>query len=215
MVGIVCIFTNPLYKHPLISALMFLALLANACNDQSAKEQILSENYGTHAKEALDFCRDKGLNMDFFILIDLRIHSGRKRFLVWDFNQREIVGRYLVSHGCCHFGWSGTQTKENAIVSNLDGSHCSSEGKYILKDRGPSSWGVKVKYLMIGQDATNNNALRRQIVFHSWEAVPDEEVYPYGTPEGWGCPAISNEAFRQVDELISQAEKPVLMWIIR
>ncbi len=72
-----------------------------------------------------------------------------------------------------------------------------------------------MKYLMIGQDATNNNALRRQIVFHSWEAVPDEEVYPYGTPEGWGCPAISNEAFRQVDELISQAEKPVLMWIIR
>lgn len=198
-----------------ISILLLSVLLMLSCREDASYQEISSEHYSRYAEEALRFCRNKGLSTDFFILIDLGIHSGRKRFFIWDFDNGKISERYLVSHGCCHFGWSGTQSKNNAIISNVDGSHCSSVGKYILKERGPSNWGVRIKYLMIGQDATNNNALRRQIVFHSWEVVPNEEVYPEGTPEGWGCPAISNQAFREVDERIRSAGKPVLMWMIR
>jgi hypothetical protein len=73
---------------------------------------------------------------------------------------------------------------------------------------------VNVKYLLHGQDATNNNATKRAIVFHSWEKITDEEIYPKGTIEGWGCPAISNRAMIQMDKLIQHSNKKVLMWII-
>jgi hypothetical protein len=55
----------------------------------------------------------------------------------------------------------------------------------------------------------------RTIVFHSWEKVPDEEVYPNGTPEGWGCPKISNNSFKIIEPLLQSRSQPVLMWIYK
>jgi hypothetical protein len=55
--------------------------------------------------------------------------------------------------------------------------------------------------------------LIRQVVFHSWEQVPEDEIYPQGTPEGWGCPAISNNTMKIVDPLILKQRKHVLLWI--
>jgi hypothetical protein len=62
-------------------------------------------------------------------------------------------------------------------------------------------------------EKTNSNALARYIVFHSWEAIPNEEVFPSGTPEGWGCPSISNENFQLLDPILQGVKSPVLMWI--
>ncbi len=64
-------------------------------------------------------------------------------------------------------------------------------------------------------DPTNSKALKREIVFHSWEAVRDIEPFPRGVPEGWGCPAISNKAFDLVDQKIRRQSLRVLMWIIK
>ncbi len=173
------------------------------------------EKIAGKAREAKTYVTARNLNTDFCIIIDMSIHSGLKRFFIWDFDQGKITDSYLVSHGACDNPWSGDHSKEQVKFSNVNNSHCSSVGKYILGERGPSQWGIRVKYLMHGQDATNNNATRRDIVFHSWEQVSDEEVYPQGTPEGWGCPAISNEAMRYVDQKIQQADKRTLMWIIQ
>ncbi|WP_317616906.1 murein L,D-transpeptidase catalytic domain-containing protein, partial [Elizabethkingia miricola] len=49
---------------------------------------------------------------------------------------------------------------------------------------------------MHGLEETNSNALKRVIVFHSWDKMSDEEVFPKGSPEGWGCPAFRT-AFRK------------------
>jgi hypothetical protein len=38
---------------------------------------------------------------------------------------------------------------------------------------------------MHGLEKTNSNALQRFIVFHSWNLMSDEEVFPKGSPEGW------------------------------
>jgi hypothetical protein len=65
-----------------------------------------------------------------------------------------------------------------------------------------------------GKEKTNSNAVNRAIVLHSWEVVPNNEVYPEGTPEGWGCPAVSNESMKKIDEILKQ-NKNVLMWIIK
>lgn len=165
------------------------------------------------AKEALAFCDKRKFNTDFCILIDMSIHSGRKRFFVWDFQKDSIVESFLVGHGCGNNPWSYDFSKDKPTFSNKDGSHCSALGKYKLGERGYSSWGIHVKYLMHGLDATNSNALARTIVFHSWEDVTDEEVYPKGTVEGWGCPTISNKSMEKMDPKIKASEKPVLMWI--
>ncbi|MGJ1262192.1 hypothetical protein [Sphingobacterium spiritivorum] len=36
---------------------------------------------------------------------------------------------------------------------------------------------------------------------------------PQGSPEGWGCPTVSNEAMKIIDARLRRAKKPVLMWI--
>ena len=46
------------------------------------------------------------------------------------------------------------------------------------------------------------------IVFHSWGMVSDEEVFPDGTSEGWECPAISNNAFTEIDAYLKIADLP-------
>jgi len=163
------------------------------------------------AKEALAFCRKNNFNQDFCILIDMSVHSGLNRFFVYDFKQNKISQQMLVGHGCCNYPWSQTWSKANPTFSNKDGSHCSSLGKYKIGQRAWSDWGINVKYLLHGLEATNSNAQSRYIVFHSWEKVADTEVYPNGTPEGWGCPTISNNNMKIIDPILKRSAQPVLM----
>lgn len=175
--------------------------------------KVALKDYSSKAEEALEFCEENKMNEDFFILIDMEIHSGKKRFFIWNFKKKEITHRFLVGHGCGDQRWSGDQTKENPSFSNVEDSHRTSLGKYKIGARAYSDWGVHIKYLMHGLEDSNSNALKRFIVFHSWDEVADEEIFPRGTPEGWGCPTISNESFKNIDPMLKASAKPVLMWI--
>jgi len=165
------------------------------------------------AEEALKFCTSEKMNTDFCILVDMSLHSGIKRFFVWDFKNKTISKQYLVGHGCGTNSWSADDSKASPQFSNEDGSHLSALGKYKLGERGYSNWGINVKYLMHGLEETNSNALKRFIVFHSWDLMSDEDVFPKGSPEGWGCPTISNNAMKEIDPMLQKVGKPVLMWI--
>ena len=143
----------------------------------------------------------------------MSLHSGVSRFIVWNFKENKISNKYLVGHGCGNNTWSSDESKDTPTFSNEDGSHLSALGKYQLGERGRSDWGINIKYLMHGLEQTNNNALKRFIVFHSWELMSDKEIYPKGSPEGWGCPTISNNAMKELDPIIQNSEKPLLMWI--
>jgi hypothetical protein len=171
------------------------------------------ERTRTRSAEALAYCKAHGMNTDFCILVDMSVHSGRKRFLVWDLQADTLVRDLMVAHGSCRNPWGLDQTKEAPQFSNVEGSHCSSLGRYRIGARGLSEWGIRVKYTLHGLDATNSNARDRYIVLHSWNMVPDEEIFPHGTPEGWGCPAIADEALRWLDPRLKDAVKPVLLWI--
>ena len=168
----------------------------------------------TKAREALTFCKANKYNEDFCILVDMSIHSGLNRFFLYDFKQNKITQQMLVGHGCGNYPWSQTWSKDSPTFSNKDGSHCSALGKYKIGQRAWSDWGIHVKYVLHGLEETNSNAQSRFIVFHSWEKVSDTEVYPNGTPEGWGCPTISNKNMKIIDPILKSADKPVLMWII-
>lgn len=202
--------------------LLSLLLLQLACTPGDAS--IPSDNTSTHAgisyerikkhaQAARLFCQQNGLDRKLCILADMQVHSGKRRMVVWDFTKDTVIASGLVSHGCSDNPWGKDGSKEKPAFSNAFDSHCSSLGKYKLGERGYSSWGIHVKYLMHGLEATNNNALKREIVLHGWDAIPNHEVYPDGTPEGWGCPAVSNAFMKQLDELLQQRHKPVLLWI--
>jgi hypothetical protein len=184
-------------------------------NTLKPKQQIDILSLRLKAKEAKVYCKTKNLDKDFYILVDLKRHSGLKRFFIWDFKKDTILNGFLVSHGCSENPWGRDQSKELAEVSNADGSHASSIGRYIITERGYSNWGINVKYILHGQDKTNSNAMKRLIVLHSWEKVSDEEIFPSGTPEGWGCPAISNASMQIVDNKLKSTNKKVLLWVVQ
>lgn len=198
---------------PVLMIFFFGCNNSKETKQETEKLSISIEITRMKAKEALEFCEHYNFNTNFCILIDMSVHSGLKRMMIWNFNQDKIEDAFLVSHGCGTSIWSLELTKDNPTFSNEDGSHCTALGKYKIGERGYSNWGVHTKYLMHGLEPSNSNALKRTIVFHSWEAVPEEEVYPSGTPEGWGCPAISNASFKVIDPKLQSSLKPVLMWI--
>ncbi len=182
-------------------------------NSVSQEQRISFIKTKAKAKAALLYNKQNGMNERFCVLIDMSIHSGLKRFVVWNFKKDTIVYSFLVGHGCCDNSWNNDESAANPKFSNEDGSHCSSLGKYKIGERARSDWGVNIKYVLHGLDKTNSNAFKRFIVFHSWEVVSDEEIYPAGTPEGWGCPTISNKSFLLIDKILQKSEKPVLMWM--
>lgn len=162
--------------------------------------------------EALSYCQGKKLNCNYALMVDMSKHSGFHRFYVYDFSKGLIIDSSLVSHGCCNNEWSGTNSANKPIFSNKDGSHCTAKGKYEIGKRGYSNWGIHVNYQMHGKESSNNNALARQIVLHSWSMVSEISTYPTGTPEGWGCPAVSDDFMTRLDVLL-QKEKNMLLWI--
>jgi hypothetical protein len=45
--------------------------------------------------------------------------------------------------------------------------------------------------------------------------ITENETFPEGTPEGWGCPAVSNQQMRALDSLLKKEKKPLLLWIYK
>ncbi len=184
--------------------------------DKKTEEQkLVEENLAfkrlkAKADSAKMFCKQKDYNMQYCILIDFSIHSGKNRFFVWDFAKDTIRHESL----CCH-GYGKESTQSKPVFSNVEGSYCSSLGKYKMGIRSYSSWGINAHYKMHGLEKTNNNAFKRIVVLHSHNPVPEEEIYPNHLPLGWsqGCPVISNNIMRKVDALLKDTKKPVLMWI--
>jgi hypothetical protein len=205
----------------ILSILLIIFTSLWGCNNTSVKKvevknpAINVESTKIKAKQAAKFCTAKNFSEDFCILIDMSLHSGVKRFIVWNFKKNKISNSFLVGHGCGDNPWNNDFSKNNPKFSNIDGSHCSSLGKYKIGERAHSDWGVNIKYVLHGLESSNSNAFKRFIVFHSWEVVSDTEVYPNGTPEGWGCPTISNNSFKIIDRLLKSSTKPVLMWIYK
>lgn len=184
--------------------------MATSDNDVSDKPK----NYTAKHTEALAFCKKKQYCEDYYFLVDLSVHSGKKRFYIYDFKQKKITDSNLVTHGACDALENNDTKYEKAKFSNKNDSHCSSVGKYKVGKRDYSSWGINVKYWLDGLEDSNSNARERVVVLHSWEAVANDEIYPQYTPLSWGCPAVSDAFMEKLDTKLQKTEKPVLLWII-
>nr|WP_302436163.1 murein L,D-transpeptidase catalytic domain family protein [Bacteroides intestinalis] len=171
---------------------------------------VIHQRLKSKAREAKAYCVSNGFNTSYCFLVDFSIHSGKKRFFVWDFKGDSIKYASLCAHG---YGKDSTPSKP--VFSNVPESLCSSLGKYKVGIRAYSKWGINVHYKLHGLETTNDNAFKRIVVLHSYTPLPAEEVYPSHLPLGMsqGCPVICDETMRQVDALLKAENKPVLLWI--
>lgn len=161
------------------------------------------------ADSALIFCKEKGLSEEYCFLLDFRIHSGKQRFFVWDLKGDSV----LFSSLCCH-GYGQNSSGAKPVFSNVEGSYCSSLGRYKTGVKAYSKYGINVHYKLHGLDKTNNNAFKRWVVLHSFSPVPEGETYPLHLPLGMsqGCPVVSDVAMRKLDKLLQSSKKPILLW---
>lgn len=67
------------------------------------------------------YCDKNGYNTNYCFLVDFSIHSGKRRFFVWDFKGDSVKYASLCAHG---YGKNSTVSKP--VFSNVEGSYCSS-----------------------------------------------------------------------------------------
>jgi hypothetical protein len=199
---------NKLKKMRLLFLILLFPIAILVINNTSLVEKSTINRSFSQTEKA-----EEGFNTDFCILADMGIHSGKNRMFIWDFKNNSIYKSGLCSHGCGDSPHSGDDTKTKPIFSNIPDSHLSSLGKYKIGKRGYSNWGINVNYKLHGLETTNKNAYERVIVLHSWESVSNTPIYPSGTPEGWGCPAVSNDMMKILDKKLKATSKPVLLWV--
>jgi len=179
----------------------------------STQTEETNKRINEKAEEALSFCKTNGYNTDFCILIDMKIHSGKYRLFVYDFNNKKIERKALCAHGCGKDNKKSTGSQP--LFSNEEGSLLTSLGKYKIGIRSYSQWGINVHYKLHGLESTNNQAFKRIVVLHSHTPVPSMEMYPLHMPMGWsfGCPVTDNETMTYLDAKLKNIKKSVLLWI--
>jgi hypothetical protein len=191
----------------------FVALLGGGLLAQETTDDETQERLRAKAGEALAFCSRNGYNTEFCILVDMKVHSGKPRLFVWNFDTGAAERRALCAHGC----GKGNRVSTGAppLFGNTEGSLLTSLGKYKIGRRAYSQYGIHVHYKLHGLDATNSNAFRRMIVLHSHTPVPAVAIAPAHLPMGWsfGCPVTDNATMTFLDNRLQATKKPVLLWI--
>ncbi len=143
-------------------------------------------------------------NSKIAFFMDMRIKSGRNRFFVYDLENNKIIDEGLVANG----SGSETEVRGELKFSNEPNSKCTSLGRYII---GKSYKGIFGKsYILKGLDQTNNNAVKRMIVLHSYSAVPDNEQ-DYYIALSHGCPMVSEVFFKRLEKIIDSSKSAIIL----
>ncbi|KRD57574.1 hypothetical protein ASE40_14490 [Flavobacterium sp. Root935] len=147
---------------------------------------------------------DHKYNQKIAFLIDMKVPSGKNRFFVYDLEKNVIIDQGLVAHG------SGSETGIKGMLkfSNMPNSNCTALGRYAV---GKTYKGIFGKaYRLAGLEESNNNALKRAIVLHSYSAVPLEEQ-DYYISNSHGCPMVNEQFFKRIEKLIDGSKSNILM----
>ncbi len=158
------------------------------------------------ATEVKRFELNENFSKKYVFLIDMSVPSGKNRFFVYDIPGDSIIQASLVAHGSGNNGFSFTPK-----FSNKAESGCTALGKYRIGKRYTGRFGAA--YKLYGIDSTNSNALKRNIVLHSYDCVPDEETYPLPICNSRGCPMVAPAFLKQLQTIIDKSKASVLLWI--
>lgn len=170
----------------------------------------ISKDLTSRAEALYDFCQKGGYNTQVALMMDLKRHSGRRRFVVWDFQQKKALYSFPASHGS---GSASSHVRSAyAECSNVDGSHLSSLGKCLVAERYEGHYGVA--YRLDGLQESNSALRARNVVLHGWQYTTSLPIFPLPTVGSWGCPVLSRRAMRIVDEILQREEK-VVLWLYK
>lgn len=183
----------------------FVVVKSNLKKDLLSESEI--ERFNTHLTEVKALINSGGTyNTKIAFLIDMRIKSGKNRFFVYDLVNDKILDQGLVANG----SGSETEIRGNLKFSNEPNSNCTSLGNYAV---GKSYKGMFGKsYKLSGLDTTNNNAIKRAIVLHSYSAVPEEEQDHY-IALSHGCPMVSEAFFKKLEQIIDTSKSNIVLKI--
>jgi hypothetical protein len=151
------------------------------------------------------FVQRKKFNDNICFLIDMCLPSGQNRFFIYDLKKDSIISKGLVAHGNCFENWLNGRK-----YSNVNGSGCTSLGKYKIGNSYTGKFGYS--YKLHGLDSSNNNAFERTVVLHSHSCIPETEVADEICQSN-GCPTVSPGFLEQLKKIINLSKKPVLLWI--
>ena len=151
--------------------------------------------------EALEFCKKHNLNTNYCVFVDFSMHPGKKRYVLYDLNNKEVVYSSVCANGL-----------NRNEFSNVEGSNLSSLGKYeVTSIVGRMSIGEEC-IIINGLEATNSNARKRQILIHSYmDVYYNPGTYPFNVFRkslSHGCFVIDKRAFRKTKRIA----KPMLLW---
>ena len=143
-------------------------------------------------------------NNELAFFIDMRIMSGKNRFIVYDLKNDKIVDQGLVAHGI----GSETQNNEELKFSNINSSFCTALGKYYIGKDYVGRFGKA--YKLFGLDTTNSNAFERSIVLHKYDKVPYEEQNQ-SICHSLGCPMVNEIYYGRIEKLIDNSKRKIIL----
>jgi len=143
-------------------------------------------------------------NNELAFFIDMRVMSGKNRFIVYDLKNDVIVDQGLVAHGI----GSETDNKPELKFSNTNSSFCTALGKYYVGQDYVGKFGKA--YKLYGLDATNSNAFARSIVLHKYDQVPYEEQ-DRAICHSLGCPMVNGIYYDRIQKLIDNSKRNIIL----
>jgi hypothetical protein len=143
-------------------------------------------------------------NKELAFFIDMRVMSGKNRFIVYDLKNDKIMDQGLVAHGI----GSENGTAGELKFSNVNNSFCTSLGKYYIGQNYVGKFGKA--YKLYGLDPTNNNAFARSIVLHKYDKVPYEEQ-DKAICHSLGCPMVNEIYYDRIQKLIDNSNKNIVL----
>ncbi len=157
--------------------------------------------------ELEDYCKKHNLSRENCIIVDFSIYSGKDRLFIVDLERNEIVYSGLCAHGIgkdfdCIF---------KPKFSNEEGSYLSCLGHFRLgTGRKLSQYDLNAIELT-GLDSTNSNAAARGIMIH--DGLPNLKILGLPClPASEGCFTVTSNTLRQITELQSKSDKPILIF---
>jgi L,D-transpeptidase-like protein len=139
-------------------------------------------------------------------LLDMKLHSGKKRFFVYNLEKDSVEIAGLVTHGT-----GSDKGVEGLVFSNTPNSNCTSLGKCKVGKSYMGKFGLA--YKLYGLDNSNSKAFDRFVVLHSHNCVPNEEIAPLSICESWGCPTVAPAFLKKLKGYIDASPKSILLWI--
>ena len=70
---------------------LFISLIFINCSEEAEYVPVTTYSLSKISKQAYKYCKAKKFNTDICFLVDMRKHSGLKRFYVWDFKKGKAI----------------------------------------------------------------------------------------------------------------------------